>query len=96
VIGILIAFADIAEKQASGLGVVAGPISQALIVTAAGIIVAVEAVMIYNIFNARLSAIAVEMRMLTDEFLELLDEHDPTGDTAARLQEAGDGDREAA
>ncbi len=95
VIGILIAFADIAEKQASGLGVVAGPISQALVVTAAGILVAVEAVMIYNIFNARLANIAVEMRMLTDEFLELLDEHGP-GEGNAEEAEKSDGDREAA
>lgn len=96
VIGILYTFADIAEKQASGLNVVAGPISQALIVTAAGIIVAVEAVMIYNIFNARLSSIAVEMRMHTDEFLELLLEHDgdQPGEDAERKK--ADGDREAA
>jgi biopolymer transport protein ExbB len=93
VIGILIAFADIAEKQASGLNVVAGPISQALIVTAAGILVAVEAVMIYNIFNARISSIAVEMRMMTDEFLELLDEH---GDEGESEKDDDDGDREAA
>lgn len=105
VIGILIAFADIAEKNASGLAVVAAPISQALIVTAAGILVAVEAVMIYNVFNARLASIAVEMRMLTDEFLELLDEHEPdTGDSGpgpeskatTTTKEGSDGDREAA
>jgi len=97
VIGILIAFADIAEKQTSGLAVVAGPISQALIVTAAGIIVAVEAVMIYNVFNARISSIAVEMRMLTDEFLELLDEHEPGSDKGAPGEKDDeDGDREAA
>jgi len=99
VIGILIAFADIAEKQASGLNVVAGPISQALIVTAAGILVAVEAVTIYNVFNARLSSISIEMRMLTDEFLELLDEHEPSdSDQAdpATSKKGDDGDREAA
>jgi biopolymer transport protein ExbB len=53
---------------------VSGPISQALIVTAAGILVAVEAVILFNFFSQRANRIATEMKLLTDEFLELLGE----------------------
>jgi hypothetical protein len=51
---------------------VSGPISEALIVTAAGILVAVEAVILFNFFSQRANRIATEMKLLTDEFLELL------------------------
>ena len=51
---------------------VSGPISEALVVTAAGILVAVEAVILFNFFSQRANRIATEMKLLTDEFLELL------------------------
>jgi hypothetical protein len=51
---------------------VSGPISEALIVTAAGILVAVEAVILFNFFSQRANRVATEMKLLTDEFLELL------------------------
>jgi biopolymer transport protein ExbB/TolQ len=53
---------------------VAGPLSAALVVTAAGILVAVEAVILYNYFNQRVGRIGTEMKLLTDEFLENLAE----------------------
>jgi biopolymer transport protein ExbB len=51
---------------------VAGPISQALIVTAFGIVVAVPAVMMFNFFSQRAGRIGTEMKLLADEYLELL------------------------
>jgi len=42
--------------------------------TAAGILVAVEAVVLYNYFQARLARVAVELKLLADEFVELLRE----------------------
>src|SRR5580692_1220021 len=51
---------------------VSGPISEALVVTAAGILVAVESVILFNFFSQRATRIATEMKLLTDEFLELL------------------------
>ena len=54
------------------LETVSGPISSALIVTAAGILVAVEAVILFNYFNQRVMAIGAEFKLLTDEFLEEL------------------------
>ena len=59
------------------MGMVSKPISEALVVTAAGILVAVEAVILFNFFNQRASRIATEMKLLTDEFLELLGEVPP-------------------
>jgi biopolymer transport protein ExbB len=89
VVGIMMAMQDIKKAGKSGLDVVAGPISEALIVTAAGILVAVEAVLIFNYFNQRLARIALELRMLTDEFLENLFE-------ARTGKDGKDGDRQAA
>lgn len=102
VIGIMNGLGDIHETGKNDLAVVAGPISEALYATAAGILVAVEAVIIYNYFNQRLAKIALEFKMLTDEFLELLDEHGPGGGTGQGEEaeedeeEEGDGSREAA
>jgi biopolymer transport protein ExbB len=72
VVGIMDAMDKIDPDQTVTFGQIAGPISAALIVTAAGILVAVEAVILFNYFSQRASRIGVEMKMLTDEFLELL------------------------
>jgi biopolymer transport protein ExbB/TolQ len=78
VVGIMDAFAGMsAAGGGGGLDVVSGPISEALWATAAGIAVGVEGVIIYNFLNQRLGRISVEMKLLVDEFLELLDEHGP-------------------
>jgi biopolymer transport protein ExbB len=79
VVGIQEAFRRMAESGSNEMKVVSGGLTEALYATAAGITVAVEAVVLYNFFNQRLSRIAVEMKMLTDEFLEQLEEHGPKG-----------------
>jgi biopolymer transport protein ExbB/TolQ len=112
VVGIMNAFARLQSAEISGagtgIGVVSGNISEALIATAAGIGVAVAAVILFNYFNQRLARIAVELRMFTDEFLEELHEVDPGGDQAAdgaakrskkakkAKEDGNDGDRQAA
>lgn len=78
VAGIMKSFKDLGlDVEAGGTGgtaaVMAG-ISEALIATAAGILVAVEAVILYNYFQARLGRVAVELKLLADEFVELLRE----------------------
>ncbi len=97
VVGIMNAFGQLKEAEASGagtgIGVVSGDISAALIATAAGIGVAVIAVILYNFFNQRLGRIGVELKMLTDEFLEELHEAGPENSQA---REDSDGDRKAA
>jgi biopolymer transport protein ExbB/TolQ len=72
VIGIITGLGGFQKGQQVSFSDVAGPVSQALIVTAAGILVAVEAVVLFNFFSQRASRVATEMRLLTDEFLELL------------------------
>jgi biopolymer transport protein ExbB len=79
VVGIMKAMGGFKGDEEVKFTMVSGPISQALIVTAVGIIVAVEAVILFNFFSQRANRIATEMRLLTDEFLELLLEQ--TGDS---------------
>ena len=72
---------------------VSGPISEALVATAAGILVAVEAVFLFNFFNQRAGRIAIELKLLTDEFLELL--LDPPSETQpSRRNRRDDVDRD--
>lgn len=82
VIGIMNAFQAMHEKNAGGFAVVSKGISEALITTAAGILVAVEAVVIYNFFNQHLARISIELRLLVDEFLEALREQEGNKDGA--------------
>jgi biopolymer transport protein ExbB len=79
VVGIMTAMHGFKNDEAISFGMVSGPISEALIVTAVGIFVAVEAVILFNFFSQRANRIATEMKMLTDEFLELL--LDPPSDS---------------
>src|SRR5438067_1791330 len=59
---------------------------------------ALEAVILFNFFSQRANRIATELRLLTDEFLELLLDQpkETTKDSKARTKGDGDGDREAA
>jgi biopolymer transport protein ExbB/TolQ len=112
VVGIMEAFRDLQRAESSGqeagIGVVSGHISEALIATAIGIFVAVVAVVVFNLFNQRISRVSLELKMMTDEFIEHLYEGNPEhgqsqgqgqgkGKTAAgAAKEDADGAREAA
>jgi biopolymer transport protein ExbB/TolQ len=78
VTGIMRSFRDLGlDVQGGGTGgtqAVMSGISEALVATAAGILVAVEAVVLYNYFQARIGRIAIELKLLADEFVELLRE----------------------
>ncbi len=81
--GIMRSFKDLGiDVEAGGSGgsaaVMAG-ISEALIATAVGIIVAVEAVVLFNMFQARLSRLNLEFKLIAEEFVELLREQAPSG-----------------
>jgi biopolymer transport protein ExbB/TolQ len=94
VVGIMSAMGSFKADEAVKFSMVSGPISEALIVTAAGILVAVEAVILFNYFSQRASRIATEMKLLTDEFLELLLEN--PGDqqpTRSKKTRSSDDDR---
>jgi biopolymer transport protein ExbB len=54
VLGIMRAFADLAKNQTGGAGPVMAGISEALVATAVGLMVAIPAVIFFNIFQGRL------------------------------------------
>lgn len=72
VLGIMESFKSIGESGKSGFSVVAAGISEALIATAAGIIVAVIAVMFYNYFQTRVAQIAADFRNRVEDTAELM------------------------
>lgn len=72
VLGIMESFKEIGETGKSGFSVVASGISEALIATAAGIIVAVIAVIFYNYFQTRVAAIAADFRNRVEDAAELM------------------------
>src|SRR5207302_6007526 len=63
VVGILGSFHQIGITGQSGFAVVAPAISEALITTAGGIAVAVEAVVLFNVFQARISKEAFDLTL---------------------------------
>lgn len=75
VVGIMAAFEAIGRSKQAGIEVVGPGIAEALISTAVGIGVAVIALLFFNYFQARLSRTNVELRLLVEEFVELLREH---------------------
>jgi len=61
VVGIINAFREITTQRQTGIGAVAGGISEALVTTALGLLVAVPAVWAYNYFTNKVEAFDVEM-----------------------------------
>lgn len=72
VLGIIRAFHDLAIAEGAGPSVVAGGIAEALIATAAGLFVAVPAVISYNYFTRKISSISIELESRAAEFLDII------------------------
>src|SRR5664280_1977385 len=70
VVGILNAFRSISQNKATGLGAVAGGISEALVTTAIGLFVAIPAVMMFNYFTSKVEAFDVEMDNSSSELID--------------------------
>jgi biopolymer transport protein ExbB/biopolymer transport protein TolQ len=70
VVGIINAFKGIASEKSTGLGAVAGGISEALVTTAVGLFVAIPAVMMFNYFNGRMESFNVEMGNSSSELVD--------------------------
>lgn len=70
VVGIVRAFHEMSEKGAGGFSVVAGGISEALIATAAGLIVAIVALLTYNVFVTIANQTIQTTKLTLDELLD--------------------------
>jgi biopolymer transport protein ExbB len=72
VVGIIKAFQDMAEHGAGGFEVVAAGISEALVATAAGLFVAITALLFYNYLQTRVGAIAGTYARSCERFVQAL------------------------
>jgi biopolymer transport protein ExbB len=70
VVGIMHAFQAISTSKSTGIGAVAGGISEALITTAVGLFVAIPAVWVFNYFTNRIEAFDVEMGNSSSELID--------------------------
>ena len=70
VVGIINAFKGISTEKSTGLGAVAGGISEALVTTAVGLFVAIPAVWMFNFFTGKLEALDVEMDNSSSELVD--------------------------
>ena len=71
--GIMASFHDIGLRGSASLAVVAPGISEALVATAAGLAVAIPAVIAYNFYANRLIEIENEMQNFSTDFLNLVE-----------------------
>lgn len=72
VLGIIRAFHDIAKNGSGGVSVVINGISEALVCTAAGLCVAVPAVMAYNYFIKKIDNFVTDMELCASEIMDLI------------------------
>jgi len=72
VVGILKAFQSMSVAGTGGFKVVSQGIAAALVATAAGLLVAIYAVIAYNYFVSRIGAIAMQYKLYSEEFLAAL------------------------
>jgi biopolymer transport protein ExbB/biopolymer transport protein TolQ len=70
VVGIINAFKGISTEKSTGLGAVAGGISEALVATAIGLFVAIPAVWMFNSFTGRIESFDVEMGNSSSELID--------------------------
>jgi biopolymer transport protein ExbB/TolQ len=93
VVGIIRAFQDMAEHGAGGFEVVAAGISEALVATAAGLFVAIIALMFFNYLQVRAGAIAGTYARSCERFVQaLLFVETASVSTAHGEPDAGSGD----
>jgi biopolymer transport protein ExbB len=85
--GIFHALAGMADGGGMTIDKIAGPVGEALIFTAAGLAVAIPAVLAYNVFGKRVSACEADLEGFAHDLREMqLD----TAGAAARARPAGD------
>ena len=72
VLGIIKAFNDISSSGTGGINVVTAGISESLVCTAAGLCVAVPAVMAYNYFIKKIDNFITDMELCASEMMDLI------------------------
>ncbi|MBP7583732.1 MAG: MotA/TolQ/ExbB proton channel family protein [Spirochaetes bacterium] len=72
VIGIIRAFGDISNLGSGGINAIIGGIAEALISTAAGIFVAVPAIVVYNLLMKRINNFILDMELCSSEILDIM------------------------
>lgn len=84
VTGIMQAFSDLGRSGSGGANIVAAGISEALVSTAAGIIVAVPAAMFFNYFTIKMRGIGVRMNNTAHELIIHIYGGEEVGDKPAQ------------
>src|SRR5579871_6110461 len=84
VVGIINAFKGISTEKSTGLGAVAGGISEALVTTAVGLFVAIPAVWMFNYFTNRIERFDVEMGNSSSEIIDYFLKRSQRGAGATR------------
>jgi biopolymer transport protein ExbB len=88
VLGIIRAFENMAATGSGGFAVVAAGISEALIATAAGLLVGVLSIFAYNAFMVRIGNLSAQWREWTDELLVELATPRPREGSIARVAQS--------
>ena len=70
VVGIINAFTTMSSEKSAGIAAIAGGISEALVTTAFGLVVAVPAVWMFNYFTGRIDSFDVEMGNSSSELID--------------------------
>jgi len=85
VLGIIGAFQGIGSAGSAGIGPVMAGISEALVETAFGLLVAIPAVIAFNYLNARVSALDTQLGRAAGELLDELENHFGRSQSSHRL-----------
>ncbi len=70
VVGIITAFQGLSSDGGGGLSSVAGGISEALVATAVGLMVAIPSVVAFNLFNGRVESFQIDMNDVASELID--------------------------
>jgi biopolymer transport protein ExbB len=75
VVGIIAAFQGIASSGAGGIGAISAGIAEALVETALGLLVAIPAVLLFNLLSARINAVDLALARSAGELIDELEVH---------------------
>jgi len=88
VVGIIGAFQGIANSGSGGIAAISIGISEALVETALGLLVAIPAVICFNYLNTRVASVELNMSRAAGELLDEMENRDGLRDEEKRVPEA--------